>query len=48
MWKKRLRSVIDNGKAGANPVELAKDNVFLQGNGCTGRQFNRRARQCGL
>jgi len=24
MWKKRLRSAIDNGKAGAIPVELAK------------------------
>ena len=30
MWKKRLRSAIDNGKAGAIPVELAKNNVFLR------------------
>ena len=37
MWEKRLRSAIDNGKAGANPLELAKNNVFLRGNGGTGR-----------
>ena len=26
MWKNRLRSAIDNGKADSNPVDVAKDN----------------------
>ena len=26
MWKNRLRSAIDSGKADANPVDVAKDN----------------------
>jgi methyl-accepting chemotaxis protein len=27
MWKNRLRSAIDSGKADANPADVAKDNV---------------------
>ena len=27
MWKNRLRSAIDNGKADANPADVAKDNA---------------------
>jgi hypothetical protein len=31
MWKMRLRSAIDSGKADANAVEVAKDNVCAFG-----------------
>jgi hypothetical protein len=31
MWKMRLRSAIDGGKADANPIEVAKDNACAFG-----------------
>jgi len=44
MWKKWLRIAIDNGKAGANPVEVAKDDACPFGQWLYGSTISATAR----